>query len=282
MSSELKFHPLADIFPLMEGEEFAALVADIKANGLHEKITLYEDKILEGRNRYRALQQLGRTVGNFTRAFRGTEEEAQRYVISKNIHRRHLSPEQKRELIAKLLKAQPEKSNNAISKQAKVDDKTVAKVRCEMERRSEIPNVSTRTDTKGRKQPAKKADGARPRGRKPPRSEKSKREIIIERNALVRRLIAADRELVVLLSKFFGKYPDQIKDFFVDVSHCATNIEEDEQEERDRKECVALECVTEAEKELEVFKHEHPEAKIDDGLDIPESLRRAPVGGGKP
>ena len=37
------------------------------------------------------------------------------YVISANIHRRHLTAEQKRELIAKLIKATPEKSNRQIA-----------------------------------------------------------------------------------------------------------------------------------------------------------------------
>src|SRR5262249_16985222 len=146
-----RFHPLADIFPLMEGEAFDALVADIKANGLVEPIVILDDMILDGRNRYRACLAAGvepRTVNGD-----GWIDDPAAYVITANIHRRHLTADQKRDLIAKLIKAQPKKSNNAISKQAKVDDKTVAKVRREMEGRSEIPNVAVRTDTRGRQQP---------------------------------------------------------------------------------------------------------------------------------
>jgi hypothetical protein len=68
-------------------------------------------------------------------------------------------PIKKRELTAKLLKAKPEASNRQIAKQVKIDDKTVASVRREMEARSEIPNVEARTDTKGRVQPATKPKG---------------------------------------------------------------------------------------------------------------------------
>ena len=76
--------------------------------------------------------------------------------FSANIHRRHLTSEQKDDVTAKLLKAKPEKSNRAIAKLVKRDGKTVAKVRRELERREEIPHVETRTDAKGRKQPARK------------------------------------------------------------------------------------------------------------------------------
>jgi ParB-like chromosome segregation protein Spo0J len=155
--TQLRFHPLADLFPLMEGEEFDALVADIKAHGLREPIVLLDGKILDGRNRYRACLAAGvePTLENHFSAHHSTGE-ALAFIISKNIHRRHLTAEQKRDLIAKLIEVAPEKSDRAIAKQAKVAGKTVASVRREKEARAEIPHVETRTDTKGRKQPAKK------------------------------------------------------------------------------------------------------------------------------
>jgi hypothetical protein len=149
----LEFHPLANIFPLLEGEAFEELVADIKANGLREKIDLYQGKIVDGRYRYRALQRLGidpsadpsryfrkalyvHSVGGEARPHEQSNDDRVRaYIISKNIHRRHLTAEQRRELIAKLVKAQPEKSNRQIAKQVKVDHKTVAAERADWERR---------------------------------------------------------------------------------------------------------------------------------------------------
>jgi hypothetical protein len=77
-------------------------------------------------------------------------------ALSLNIHRRHLTSEQKRELIAKLLRVRSEASNNSIAKQVKADDKTVAAVRRELESNSEIPN-----------KPRKEAGGRSARGRKP-------------------------------------------------------------------------------------------------------------------
>src|SRR5215472_5800342 len=150
----LPIHPAAELFPPMSSDELRELGADIvKKNGLVAPIALWRPnpneplQLLDGRNRLDAIELVtGRTVevgapslmaGDFLATDKvlmlDKSVEPFAYVISANIHRRHLSPEQKRELIGKLIKVQPEKSNNAISKQAKVDDKTVAKVRCEME-----------------------------------------------------------------------------------------------------------------------------------------------------
>jgi ParB-like chromosome segregation protein Spo0J len=151
---DLRFHPLADIFPLMEGTEFDELVADIKPHGLVEPIVIYEDMILDGRNRYRAC--IAADVEPVFRPFTGGDPSA--YVISANIHRRHLTAEDKRKVIADLIKADPTKSNRQIAKVAKVDDKTVGTIREKLEATAEIPQLEKTTGANGK---------ARPRNRQP-------------------------------------------------------------------------------------------------------------------
>jgi hypothetical protein len=56
---ELEHHPLAALFPLLEGRAFEEFNADIAMNGLREPIVLYERKVLDGRNRLRACIEIG-------------------------------------------------------------------------------------------------------------------------------------------------------------------------------------------------------------------------------
>jgi hypothetical protein len=152
---EYAFHPLADKFPMMQGEEFIQLGYDIKANGLREPITLFEGKILDGRNRYDAAKSVGyRLVSiDFVQLKQGVNPEA--FVISANIHRRHLTAKQKRDLLAELIKADPTKSDRQIGAEAKVDNKTVGKVREELETTEEIPQLETRVGKDGKKRKKK-------------------------------------------------------------------------------------------------------------------------------
>lgn len=89
----MKFHPYAEIFPLIEGADFDALVADIKEHGLREKISLYGGKILDGRNRFLACQKA--KVKPQYRQFKGNDKKALALVQSANEHRRHMTTSQR-------------------------------------------------------------------------------------------------------------------------------------------------------------------------------------------
>lgn len=88
-----EFHEVANIFPLMQGDEFDALKADIAANGLREPVWLHSDgRIIDGRNRYRACCELGIEPEYHTWNCSGSLVS---FVVSLNLHRRHLSSSQK-------------------------------------------------------------------------------------------------------------------------------------------------------------------------------------------
>jgi N6-adenosine-specific RNA methylase IME4 len=133
----LSFHPYADLFPLIEGQEFYELAEDIRANGLHDRIDLIEvdgsRQILDGRNRYRALvwiMSTGEALGPGWGIHAGrplsaadlmSEDQPWRswlyldgdaddygddllaYVLSKNLHRRQLDDDERRMVGARLV-----------------------------------------------------------------------------------------------------------------------------------------------------------------------------------
>src|SRR5262245_4189990 len=168
----LKIHPAAELFPLMPPDELKALGEDIKKNGLTSSIaTTPDNQLLDGRNRLDAMEMVGiefkfaHGANGLFRIEVGTDglywpnivkSDPYAYVISANIHRRHLTAEQKRELIAKLIKATPEKSDRQIAETVKASPTTVGTVRTKMEATGEVSKLDTRTDAKGVKQPARK------------------------------------------------------------------------------------------------------------------------------
>lgn len=96
----LKFHPLANLFPMISDGELEDLGEDIKTNGQVETVKLHRGMILDGRNRYTACQRKGLAVR--TEIFDGTDREALNWVISKNLKRRHLTESQRAMVAARL------------------------------------------------------------------------------------------------------------------------------------------------------------------------------------
>lgn len=108
---KLTAHPLADLFPMMDGEAFTDLVDDIRDHGLREPIVLLGGEVLDGRNRLKACRESG--VEPRFAEFHGNDPAA--FVISLNLKRRHLSESQRSMVAAKLAKLpphRPEKSAN--------------------------------------------------------------------------------------------------------------------------------------------------------------------------
>jgi hypothetical protein len=88
-------------------KEFLALTGDIKKHGLRESIWLHQDgSILDGRNRLRACAKAG--VKPHFKTF--LDLNAKAFVISMNLHRRHLNESQRAmiaEKIAPMSKGRP-------------------------------------------------------------------------------------------------------------------------------------------------------------------------------
>lgn len=90
----LEAHPIAAIFPMLPPQELEEMAESIQRSGQREPIVLHEGKILDGRNTLAAC-----TLAGVTPTFReydpATEGPPIRYVLDKNLERRHLTPSQR-------------------------------------------------------------------------------------------------------------------------------------------------------------------------------------------
>jgi hypothetical protein len=94
----MQFHPIADLFPLLEGPAFDDLVTDVRANGLRDPVVLLDGQVLDGRNRLRACREAG-VEPRFVE-FDGSDPL--KFVVSKNLRRRHLTESQKALIAARM------------------------------------------------------------------------------------------------------------------------------------------------------------------------------------
>lgn len=86
---DMEFHEAANIFPLDE-THIGDLASDIESNGLRVPIETLGGKIIDGRRRWLACQKKG--IKLLLREV--TTDDPIAYVLSLNLHRRHLTPSQ--------------------------------------------------------------------------------------------------------------------------------------------------------------------------------------------
>ena len=181
--SVLPIHPAAIEYPRLTAEELEAMSEDVKKNGLRNSVTLYcSGELLDGISRLDALEAAGvrlvrdgKLIDSYVHDGRKrwlygtTNQEPYAFVASMNAHRRHLSPEVKRERIEALLKKDPQKSDRQIAKEAKVSDhKVVGRARRRLEATGAAPQLTERTGADGKTRKLIKVPTELPPAKAPP------------------------------------------------------------------------------------------------------------------
>ncbi len=91
-----ELHPLCTYFPRMSDDEFNSLKENIRNNGQTHPIYTLDGMILDGGNRYRALCELG--IDPVMIEYTGTNPT--QFILSSNLHRRHLSQGQSAAIVS--------------------------------------------------------------------------------------------------------------------------------------------------------------------------------------
>jgi hypothetical protein len=109
--TKYQVHPIAEIFPLLTGQDFEKFKLDIKQQGQREPAVLNADGVLlDGRNRERACNDLGIELQTRTRRENEGTSDAD-FIWSVNVHRRHLTGDQRSALVMKFEDAKKAESH---------------------------------------------------------------------------------------------------------------------------------------------------------------------------
>lgn len=106
MTQQLEIHPLAEILPAMNQDQFDELKESIDRNGLRRPIVTLGNKILSGRHRYKACVELG--IQPSIRSYDPQKDGPVpiQYILDEDINRRHLTTDQRAVTCAKLWEQQ--------------------------------------------------------------------------------------------------------------------------------------------------------------------------------
>lgn len=142
------------LLPPLNETELAELAASINEHGVMVPVLVDEDGVvIDGHHRQRIADDLGIDYPVVQRADL-SDADKRTLALSLNLHRRHLTRDQKRAVIAASLTADPELSNRQHAERTGADHKTVGTVRDELESTGEIPQSTERTSADGRVRPA--------------------------------------------------------------------------------------------------------------------------------
>lgn len=145
---------LFQFLPRLSDDEYTALEKSIREHGVQVPITVDENRsVIDGHHRKEIAERLGVDCPRRF-AMDLSDEQKRTLALSLNLDRRHLTREQKREVLTKSLTADPGLSDREHAKRVGVDHKTVGSRRAQLESTGEIPQSKTRTSADGRQRPA--------------------------------------------------------------------------------------------------------------------------------
>jgi len=119
---------IQDLMPIDQGD-YERLKKDIQKNGVRDPLKAYQKGtqffIIGGLNRWKIAQELGISEPLPLDIYQGNGKEYRELAVIDNLNRRHLTAEQKRELIKYFLKKDPEQSNKSIARKTGTTKETV-------------------------------------------------------------------------------------------------------------------------------------------------------------
>lgn len=143
------------VMPRLSAEEFAELEASILESGVQVPISVSADGlIIDGHHRDEIARKHSLHCPRVV--VEGDEGKLRSLAFSLNLHRRHLSREQKRQVIAESLKADPSLPDYQHAKRTGASPTTVGTIRHRLEESGDVSKLETRKDSLGRSQPAAK------------------------------------------------------------------------------------------------------------------------------
>ena len=145
---------LYQFLPRLSDDEYTSLEKSIREHGIQVPIVVDENgSVIDGHHRKEIADRLGLPCPRNTA--RDLDEPGKRTLAcSLNLDRRHLNREQKREVIAKSLMADPQLSNRQHAERVGAHHTTVGTIRDSLESTGEISQSETRLSADGRERPA--------------------------------------------------------------------------------------------------------------------------------